>query len=121
MSFELTGKLINLGTTQQVTDSFQKREFVIEVTETGANGTDYTNYIKLQLLQNKCDLLEAFSLNTEVKVNFNIKGRKWEKDGKVNYFNSLDCWRIEGTNQAPVQDTPEQPPHNIAIDEGLPF
>ena len=119
MSFELTGKLIDAGTTQQVTDTFSKREFVIEVIET-VKGTDYTNYIKLQLLQNKCDLLEAFTINTEVKVNFNIKGRKWEKDGKVNYFNSLDCWRIEGINEAPVQDTPVQ--NEVVADDGeLPF
>jgi hypothetical protein len=28
-------------------------------------------------------------------VYFNIKGSKWEKDGKVNYITNLDAWRIE--------------------------
>jgi hypothetical protein len=30
-----------------------------------------------------------------VKVSFNIKGNRWEKDGKVNYITNLDAWRIE--------------------------
>ena len=37
MSFELTGKLIEKLDLQQITDSFQKREFVVEKTE-NANG-----------------------------------------------------------------------------------
>jgi hypothetical protein len=28
-------------------------------------------------------------------VHFNLKGRKWEKDGNTMYFNMLDAWRIE--------------------------
>ena len=106
MAFELTGTILEIGNTQEVTASFSKREFVIQVDNTAGDRT-FTEYVKLQLLQNKCELLEAFATGQEVKVNFNIKGRKWEKDGKVNYFNSLDCWKIEGTNSAPAY-TPEQ-------------
>ena len=46
MSFELTGKLIDAGTTQQVTDSFQKREFVIEVIET-VKGTEKMKCVEI--------------------------------------------------------------------------
>ena len=36
---------------------------------------------------------------------FNLRGNKWEKEGKVNYFTNLDVWKIEGvtsSSNAPV-------------------
>ena len=50
------------------------------------------------------------NVNDSIKVTFNIKGRKWEKDGKVNYFNNLEAWKLEGASQDAdhgfQQDTP---------------
>ena len=109
MSFELTGKLIVKFDIQQITDSFQKREFVIEKTK-NANGRDYTETIKFQLTQDRCDLIDKFQLNTDIKVHFNIKGRKWEKNGNVNYFTNLEAWRIESAEQ--TMDTPPLPSEN---------
>ena len=31
----------------------------------------------------------------QVKVLFNLGGRRWTKDGKTNWFNSVTAWRIE--------------------------
>ena len=31
-------------------------------------------------------------------MHFNIKGTKWEKDGKVSYFTNLDAWRVEAVS-----------------------
>lgn len=94
MSFEITGKLISVGNTQQVSDKFKKREFVLELAEE-INGNIYTNYAKMQLVQNKCEIIDNFRVGDQVKVNFNIKGNKWERDGNVNYITNLDAWRIE--------------------------
>ena len=116
MSFELTGKLIVLEPTQQITETFKKREFVIEVIET-AGDNEYTNYPKFQVIQNKCDILDAFVLGQDVTVSFNVKGNKWEKDGKTNYFTSLQAWKIEGTTPAPVEE--QQAPADNS--EDLPF
>lgn len=108
MNYELTGKLIDPGSIQQVSDKFRKREFVLEKKETGSNGMEFTDYVKFQLLQDKVNLIDGFSVNDEVKVSFNIKGNKWERDGKVNYFTNLDAWRIEkASGEAPA--TPEAP------------
>jgi hypothetical protein len=107
MSFELTGKLIVAEATQQITDTFKKREFVIEVVET-AGEREFTNYPKFQLTQDKCDKLDLFPLGCEITVSFNVRGNKWEKDGKTNYFTSLQAWNIKGTevvdNPAPTQE-----------------
>lgn len=92
MANEVTGRLIQKGDVQQVKDTFRKREFVLDITE---EGSMYQNYAKLQLTQGKCDLLEPFNEGDSLKVSFNIRGNKWEKDGKVNYITSLDAWKIE--------------------------
>lgn len=94
MAFELAGKLIVKGETQQVSEKFKKREFVVEKEENKGDFT-FTDTIKFQLIQDKCDLLNDVSLNDELKVSFNIKGNRWEKNGSVSYFVNLDAWRIE--------------------------
>lgn len=94
MSFEVTGKLIQKYPTQTVSERFRKREFVLEL-EDNVNGNVYTNYAKMQLVQNKCDLLDRYNEGDIVKVNFNIKGNRWERDGEVRYITSLDAWRLE--------------------------
>src|ERR1043165_4729287 len=99
MSLEVTGKLLVKYDTQQVSEKFKKREFVIELAEE-INGNIYTNYAKMQLVQNKCDILDRFKEGELVKVTFNIKGNKWERDGRANYITNLDAWRVEHANSA---------------------
>ncbi|RYE16189.1 MAG: DUF3127 domain-containing protein, partial [Sphingobacteriales bacterium] len=43
---------------------------------------------------------DKFGEGDAIKVNFNIKGNKWERDGKVNYITNLDAWRIEAAGAA---------------------
>jgi Protein of unknown function (DUF3127). len=113
MSLEVTGKLLVKYDTQQVNDRFKKREFVMELAEE-INGNVYTNYAKMQLVQNKCEILDRFNEGDAIKVNFNIKGNRWERDGKVNYITNLDAWRIEAAgagmpnNGGGYQQQPQQ-------------
>ena len=94
MSYELTGKLIAKYDTVQRTETFKTREFVVEKSE-DINGRTITNYIKFQAIQDKTNIIDKLSAGDEIKVYFNIKGSKWEKDGKTNYITNLDAWRIE--------------------------
>ncbi len=94
MSFEITGTLVEKYDVSEISSKFKKREFVIEKKE-NANNFEFTDYIKFQLTQDKCSLLDAFNPGEEIKVNFNLRGRKWEKDGKVSYFTNLEAWKIE--------------------------
>ena len=96
MNFEIKGKLIEKSKVKQISDTFKVREFVIENTETVA-GRDFTEMIKFQLVQDKCSLVEDIQKGESIKVNFNIRGRKWEKDGRSGYMTNLDAWRIEKT------------------------
>lgn len=116
MSYELTGRLYEKNNTVVVSDKFRKRELVIEKTET-TNSGEFTELIKFQLSQDRCDLLDKYDVGNEVSVNFNIKGRKWEKDGKVSYFTTLEVWKIESAGQTQPQNKPEPE----LPDDDLPF
>ncbi len=60
----------------------------------------FIDYIKFQLIQDKCDLINESYLNEDVRIWFNLKGNKWERDGKINYFTNLDAWKVEKTSTA---------------------
>ena len=121
MSLEIKGRLVVKYDTQQVSEKFKKREFVIEINEE-INGYIYTNFGKFQLVQNKCDIIDRFFPGDMLKVNFNVKGNKYERDGKTTYITNLDAWRIEKVagstetynappspaNSAPFTPSPEQ-------------
>jgi len=103
MTYTLQGKLTDILPIQNVSETFQKREFVVETVE-NSSGRDFTEQIKFQLLQDKCGLIENYSIGNNVKVSFNIKGRRWEKDGKVSYFTNLDAWKIEPVDNQEEDD-----------------
>lgn len=94
MSYELTGKLVAKYDTVQRTETFKIREFAVEKSEE-INGRTITNYVKFQSVQDKTSIIDKVNVGDNIKVYFNIKGTKWEKDGKTNYFTNLDAWRIE--------------------------
>jgi hypothetical protein len=111
MAFEITGKVIDISPVNQVSDKFKKREFVIEKKETGGAAV-FIDYIKFQLIQDKCDLINESFLNEDVKIWFNLKGNKWERDGKINYFTNLDAWKLEKIS-SPARD------QNVSSNTGL--
>ena len=94
MSYELTGKLVAKYDTVQRTETFKTREFAVEKTDE-INGRTIVNYVKFQSVQDKTGIVDRVNIGDNIKVYFNIKGSKWEKDGKTNYITNLDAWRIE--------------------------
>jgi Domain of unknown function (DUF3127) len=104
MSYELTGKLLAKYDTIQRTETFKIREFVIEKSEE-INGRTITNFAKFQCVQDKTTIIDRVNVGDEIKVYFNIRGSKWEKDGKVSYFTNLDAWRIEQILQSGTPST----------------
>ena len=90
MAYDAQGKLHEIFDEQQVSEKFRKREFVLEIPD-GA----YTQYIKFQLTQDKCNLLDQYKVGDEVKVAFNLSGKPFTKNGTTMYFTNLGAWRIE--------------------------
>ncbi len=110
MSFEIKGTVIEVSPVQQVSDKFRKREFVIEIAEQSAGGREFIDYVKFQCVQDRCELIDDSFVNGTVKVSFNLKGNKWERDGKVNYFTNLDAWRIEKADASKGGEADNTPP-----------
>lgn len=91
----IQGKLHAIMEVQQVTDTFRKREFVVEF----ADNPMYPQYILFQMVQDRVDLIEPYAVGQMVDVSFNMRGRQWNSpQGEIRYFNSLEAWRI-----SPVQ------------------
>lgn len=118
MSLEFKGILIEKYNAIQVSDKFRKREFVLEKNE--KNGDyEFTDTVKFQLTQDRCSLIETVNVGDEITVVFNVRGNKWEKDGKVNYFNNLDVWKIKTDEYN--QDTPPEIENIPSEEDDLPF
>jgi len=97
----IQGKLIEIFDTIQITETFKKREFILQDNK----NTEYPEFIKIELIQDKVSLLDSLNLGDEINVLINIKGRKWEdKEGKIKYFNSIQGWKIESENEGINQD-----------------
>jgi len=100
---EIKGKVHEVGATQQVSETFKKRDLIVEYAE---NPT-YPEYIRFEALQDKTALLDTFKAGDEVEVFFNLRGRPWtDKTGKTSYFNSLVIWRINAIAAGAPAATP---------------
>ena len=122
------GKILEINDTQQVSNSFKKREFILEYAE----NPQYPEYLKFEMIQDKCSLLDGYNVNDEVDVAFNLKGRKWtDPQGVVKYLNSLQAWKIDRVSSTPQAGAPtaddngmdqmEEPGWISEGDDDLPF
>ncbi|NRS87236.1 hypothetical protein HNQ02_000136 [Flavobacterium sp. 7E] len=123
---EVTGKIKVVNPEQQVSASFKKRELVVTTEE------QYPQHIMIEFTQDKCDLLNNYSIGDPVKVSINLRGREWvNPQGETRYFNSIQGWRIEkvtvGEPQGPSAPMPSAqafaPATNLNEEEAddLPF
>jgi len=123
-SFETQGIIHSIGaTTEYGKNGFTKREFVIKL-----NGQDenpaYPNYVALELIKDKCALMDSYKIGDEIRVTFNLSGRLWQSDGKPEKcFTSLQAWKVQagsGSQQdAPPMD--EAPAGYPEYDDDIPF
>src|SRR5690606_6159549 len=125
---EIIGKVHEIGEVQQVTDTFKKRELVVQYAE----NHQFVEYIKFEATQDRVNIFDNLNLEEDVAVSFNLRGRPWtNKEGATMYFNSLVAWRVnkvaDSAMHSPAQqDTPPSaPPVDISSDPGedddLPF
>ncbi len=121
---EIKGKVHEVSATTQVTDSFKKRELIVEYVE----NPQYPEYVKFEAGQDRCALLDNVKVGDDVEVFFNLRGRPWtDKTGKKSYFNSLNLWKVNVlSGAAATSATPGYAPTaNLSAsaeeDDDLPF
>ena len=122
---EIKGKVHEIAAAVNVSETFKKRELIIEYAE----NPQYPEFIKFEALQDKVSLFDSVKVGDQVELFFNLRGRPWtDKTGKTSYFNTLVVWRINVLTgaQATAQSTPElASPVDISAapgeDDDLPF
>ena len=87
---EVIGKVKLIGEVQTFgSNGFRKREVVVTTDE------QYPQMIMIEFVQDKCDLLNNYSVGQDVKVAINLRGREWtNKEGKTSVFNTIEAWKI---------------------------
>lgn len=86
-------------------NGFRKREVVITTEE------QYPQHLLIEFVQDKTNLLDAFSVGQPVKISINLRGREWTNpQGETKYFNSIQGWRIEQRQQDEAGAIPPVPP-----------
>jgi len=111
MNNTVNGSISAIFEKQTISDKFAKREFVVTT-----NGT-YPESILIQLVNDKCSLLDLFKIGQEVNVSVNLKGRSWTNpEGVIKYFNTVEGWRIEAGAEATSEHQTAQ-----AESDDLPF
>lgn len=111
----LTGTIVAIGATSQVTEKLRKRDLVVQYSE---NPT-YPQVIKFEAVNDKCDTLNNLAIGQEVDVHFNLNGREWiNKQGEKQYFNTLQVWKVDVLSGAAV---PENNTGSSGDGSDLPF
>ena len=110
MSYEITGKLHKVFDTEARGEKgFKTRDIVILTDE------KYPQHIKLQLTQDRCDLIEPYRPGDEITAFFNLQGNEWNEK----YYTNLVAWRIKGGD---TRDVPQPTAHQSSAEEDdLPF
>lgn len=102
---EVTGRVKVINAEQQVSASFKKRELVVTTDE------QYPQHIMIEFTQDKCDLLNNYTVGEPVKVSINLRGREWvNPQGETKYFNSIQGWRIEKLQAEAPSSSAQVPP-----------
>lgn len=115
---DISGKLIEIFDAKQISEKFRKREFVVEYSE----NEQYPQYIKFELTQNNCELIDSYSKGDFVKVHFDLRGKPWtNKNGETTYFTSLSAWKLEKSDAKPDSNEHFIPDKSDNNKDDLPF
>ncbi len=87
---EYSGEVIFIGPTEQVSETFKKRVFVV-LDKSGK----YPNEVMFELVQQNTRLLDEIIIGDIVTVAYDIRGRGYKrKDGTQGWMNSLHAWKV---------------------------
>lgn len=87
---EVLGKVKVIGNLTNVSASFKKQSLVVATEE------QYPQFIEINFVQDKCDLLNSYKVGDNIKVSINLRGREWvNPQGETKYFNDIQGWKID--------------------------
>jgi len=89
---EVLGSIIHIGNTETVgsAGTFKKRLLVVKTDE------QYPQEVPIDFVQDKCNILDKYSIGQSVKVAINIRGNSYNEK----WYCSLNGWKIELSGEA---------------------
>ena len=117
---EIKGTVVYVAETQEIGASgFRKKEFALKV-EDG----QYPQELGFELTQANIDTHGGkLSEGAEITVHYNMRGRRWvSPKNETRFFNTLVCWKIDGSQVAAPAPATVVAPSTVSDDsDDLPF
>lgn len=115
MSYTAKGLLHLKYETEQKSEKFVSRDFILRVE---GSKPEYPEYIKFQMIQDRCELIDNIDEGTEIEVSFDLKGKAWNDK----WFTNLQAWKVQpiGNVHKKKEELPSQAEQKAA-DDDLPF
>lgn len=102
---KVTGKIVSISETQQITASFSKRNLVLETSE------QYPQLLEFEFPNERGNILNGYNVGDIVDVSFNLRGREYKGEKGTRYIMSLSAWKMFRTDGSKTVAT-EQAPAN---------
>lgn len=99
------------GTVETLHDAVTKSNFTSRKmwVTTDAN-SQYPQTVEVECGGKNSNLFDNLQKGQEVLLDINLRGRKWEKDGKTSVFNSLSVWKVTSVGNVQQQAAPVSAP-----------
>ena len=110
-SYEVKGSIKQIDDLKTFASGFTKREFVLTTDE------DYPQNLKIELIKDKCDMLDKYKVGDRVSVKLNVRGSEY--NGR--YFVNLQAWAIAHYGDAPAVTGGAPADAGAADDDNMPF
>lgn len=113
---KIVGSIHHIGTTQRVSDKFQKREFVIKTDD------KFPQLIMMQLTNDKCDVIENLKHGDVIECCYNLRGREWisPTTGEIKWFNTIECWSVQFANATASQNFMDRTKSELNTKQSIP-
>lgn len=125
MSYQIKGVIYHIGAIQELSEKFSKREFILKTED------EYAPFVKLELTQDRCFLIDSYFIGTEITAHYNVKGSKstyTNKNGQPDCFVALQAWKLEGNatpknaSGKPMTKVSDLPQNDMPFDDdSIPF
>lgn len=113
---EISGKIKIIKEIQSIGASgFKKRELIVNTNE------QYPQILLIEFIQDNCELLNRFSVDDEVIISINLRGREWKNtNGEIKYYNTFLGWKINKIDEANEPPTPPSQ-NKVKKEDDVPF
>lgn len=107
-TYEIVGKIHWVGETEPKSNNFRIRRFVLY----DESAPQYPQYVKIQLKQENCALVDGLKVGDLVKVLFALEGRQFtnSRTGGTDFFTTVTAFRVVLLSRSRDGDRDFSPP-----------